>query len=177
MGSNFETFEFFDVVFDDAMYRIVLIVGREEEGKYSSRGEKGKRRRKEGQGREEIRGDEGCYFKLSRSAPGHFFRGLEIELFARPALFLFLIKFSTFFILNLAFQSSVRLSFRGRRIVSSPRIISFRVNKNSNTTAYGGYCISAGNKNVFFFIFFFHISPIIDNFALTISSRAFQEIV
>lgn len=31
-------------------------------------------------------------------APGHFFRGLEIELFARPALFtfLFLIKFSTF---------------------------------------------------------------------------------
>lgn len=44
-------------------------------------------------------GDEGCcHFKLSRPAPGHFFRGLEIELFARPALFtfLFLIKFSTF---------------------------------------------------------------------------------
>lgn len=34
----------------------------------------GKRRRKR-KGGEEIRGDEGCHFKLS--APGHFFRGLE----------------------------------------------------------------------------------------------------
>lgn len=44
-------------MFDDAMYRIVLIVGREEEGKYSSRGERWRKGKKEKKGRTRERGD------------------------------------------------------------------------------------------------------------------------